>query len=92
MDECSNLTTLMPWCATQAFPSGVMEEARHERQGPLWRWTGLPGYLEPTEGETNAPKANVNFTLYPYQKDMLAAMADNRFTIIATARQAGNFR
>jgi hypothetical protein len=31
----------------------------------------------------------VSFKLYPYQKQMLEAMADNRFTIIATARQAG---
>jgi hypothetical protein len=31
----------------------------------------------------------VGFTLYPYQKVMLETMADNRFTIIATARQAG---
>lgn len=31
----------------------------------------------------------VSFKLYPYQKEMLSSMADNRFTVIATARQAG---
>jgi hypothetical protein len=31
----------------------------------------------------------VSFKLYPYQKIMLDTMAHNRFTIIATARQAG---
>jgi hypothetical protein len=37
----------------------------------------------------NIDKGLVNFTLYDYQKEMLKSMADNRFTIIATARQAG---
>jgi hypothetical protein len=37
----------------------------------------------------NIDKGLVNFILYDYQKDMLTAMADNRFNIIATARQAG---
>jgi len=31
----------------------------------------------------------VNFNLYPYQKDMITSFADNRFSIITTARQAG---
>lgn len=31
----------------------------------------------------------VNFKLYPYQREMLDAMSNNRFTVIATARQAG---
>lgn len=37
----------------------------------------------------NIDKGLVSFKLYDYQKEMLASMADNRFTIIATARQAG---
>jgi hypothetical protein len=37
----------------------------------------------------NVDKGLMNFELYDYQKDMLMSMADNRFTIIATARQAG---
>lgn len=31
----------------------------------------------------------VNFSLYPYQKQMLVNFADNRFNIVTTARQAG---
>jgi hypothetical protein len=31
----------------------------------------------------------VNFKLYPYQREMLKTMSENRFTVIATARQAG---
>lgn len=31
----------------------------------------------------------INFKLYPYQKDMVRSFADNRFSIITTARQAG---
>lgn len=31
----------------------------------------------------------MNFILYDYQKEMLRSMKDNRFTVIATARQAG---
>ncbi|MGZ4850604.1 MAG: terminase large subunit domain-containing protein, partial [Candidatus Bathyarchaeia archaeon] len=31
----------------------------------------------------------VPFILYPYQKQMLLAMAENRFSIFATARQSG---
>ena len=31
----------------------------------------------------------VNFKLYPYQREMVTAMKENRFNIIATARQAG---
>lgn len=31
----------------------------------------------------------VSFIMYPYQRDMLASMAENRFSIFATARQAG---
>jgi hypothetical protein len=34
-------------------------------------------------------KGLVNFILYDYQKEMLKSMQNNRFTIIATARQAG---
>jgi hypothetical protein len=37
----------------------------------------------------NIDKGLVNFKLYPYQKEMIQSMADNRFSIIATARQAG---
>jgi len=37
----------------------------------------------------NIDKGLVSFTLYDYQKEMLKSMADNRFTVIATARQAG---
>lgn len=37
----------------------------------------------------NIDRGLVNFVLYDYQKDMLKSMQDNRFTIIATARQAG---
>jgi Terminase large subunit, T4likevirus-type, N-terminal/Terminase RNaseH-like domain len=37
----------------------------------------------------NVDRGLVNFILYDYQKTMLQAMAENRFNIIATARQAG---
>lgn len=37
----------------------------------------------------NIDKGLVNFKLYDYQKDMVTSFADNRFSIIATARQAG---
>ena len=37
----------------------------------------------------NIDKGLVSFKLYDYQKEMLRSMADNRFNIIATARQAG---
>ena len=37
----------------------------------------------------NVDKGLVNFTLYPYQKEMLKSFANNRFNIITTARQAG---
>jgi len=37
----------------------------------------------------NVDKGLINFTLYDYQKEMLKSMFDNRFTVIATARQAG---
>ena len=37
----------------------------------------------------NIDKGLVQFKLYGYQKEMLQSMADNRFNIIATARQAG---
>jgi len=37
----------------------------------------------------NIDKGLVPFKLYDYQKEMLQSMADNRFNIIATARQAG---
>jgi hypothetical protein len=37
----------------------------------------------------NIDKGLVSFKLYDYQKEMLQSMADNRFNIIATARQAG---
>lgn len=37
----------------------------------------------------NVDKGLISFVLYDYQKKMLRSMADNRFTIIATARQAG---
>lgn len=31
----------------------------------------------------------INFKLYDYQKEMITSMAENRYTVIATARQAG---
>jgi hypothetical protein len=37
----------------------------------------------------NVDRGLVNFILYPYQKEMLKSMQENRFNIIATARQAG---
>lgn len=37
----------------------------------------------------NVDKGLVNFKLYPYQKEMLRAFANNRFNIVTTARQAG---
>jgi hypothetical protein len=37
----------------------------------------------------NVDKGLVSFILYDYQKEMLKSMQQNRFTIIATARQAG---
>ena len=37
----------------------------------------------------NINEGLVPFTLYPYQKRMLKAFADNRFNIVTTARQAG---
>jgi len=37
----------------------------------------------------NIDKGLVNFKLYPYQKEMLTAFANNRFNIVTTARQAG---
>jgi hypothetical protein len=37
----------------------------------------------------NVDEGLVNFKLYDYQKEMLMSMADNRMSIIATARQAG---
>lgn len=37
----------------------------------------------------NVDRGLVNFELYDYQKEMLKAMAENRFNIFATARQAG---
>lgn len=37
----------------------------------------------------NIDKGLVSFKLYDYQKDMLRSFANNRFSIIATARQAG---
>ena len=37
----------------------------------------------------NVDRGLVNFILYDYQKEMLRAMQQNRFNIIATARQAG---
>jgi len=37
----------------------------------------------------NVDRGLINFKLYDYQKKMLTSMMDNRFTIIATARQAG---
>ena len=37
----------------------------------------------------NIDKGLVSFKLYDYQKEMLQSMAENRFNIIATARQAG---
>jgi len=37
----------------------------------------------------NIDRGLVSFKLYDYQKDMLRSMQDNRFNIIATARQAG---
>jgi hypothetical protein len=37
----------------------------------------------------NIDRGLVSFKLYDYQKEMLKSMQDNRFNIIATARQAG---
>lgn len=37
----------------------------------------------------NVDKGLVSFKLYDYQKDMLLSMQQNRFNVIATARQAG---
>jgi hypothetical protein len=37
----------------------------------------------------NIDKGLMNFNLYPYQHEMLNTMAENRYTIIATARQSG---
>jgi hypothetical protein len=37
----------------------------------------------------NIDRGLVNFKLYDYQKEMLESFANNRFNIIATARQAG---
>lgn len=37
----------------------------------------------------NINKGLVNFVPYPYQENMLKTMADERYTVIATARQAG---
>lgn len=37
----------------------------------------------------NLDKGLINFDLYPYQKKMVDSMLDNRYTVIATARQAG---
>lgn len=37
----------------------------------------------------NINKGLVNFVPYPYQEEMLKTMADERYTVIATARQAG---
>jgi len=37
----------------------------------------------------NIDSGLVSFKLYDYQKDMIRSMQDNRFNIIATARQAG---
>jgi hypothetical protein len=37
----------------------------------------------------NVDKGLISFKLYPYQKEMLKSMADNRYTVIGTARQAG---
>jgi len=37
----------------------------------------------------NIDKGLVSFKLYDYQKEMIRSFADNRFNIVATARQAG---
>ena len=37
----------------------------------------------------NINKGLINFIPYPYQENMLKTMADERYTVIATARQAG---
>jgi len=37
----------------------------------------------------NIDRGLVNFVPYPYQEQMLRTMADERYTVIATARQAG---
>ena len=37
----------------------------------------------------NINQGLVNFILYPYQREMIRNMTDNRFNIITTARQAG---
>lgn len=37
----------------------------------------------------NVDKGLIPIDLYPYQRDMLTSLAENRFTIVATARQAG---
>ena len=37
----------------------------------------------------NVDRGLIPIDLYPYQQDMLTSLAENRFTIVATARQAG---
>jgi hypothetical protein len=37
----------------------------------------------------NIDRGLINFKLYDYQKDMIKSFADNRFNVVATARQAG---
>ena len=37
----------------------------------------------------NIDRGLVSFKLYDYQKDMIRSFADNRFNVVATARQAG---
>ena len=37
----------------------------------------------------NVDEGLINFNLYDYQKEMIVSMYENRFTLLATARQAG---
>jgi hypothetical protein len=37
----------------------------------------------------NVDKGSQPFDMYPYQEEMIRSMAENRYTIVATARQAG---
>jgi len=64
------------------FDAEMIEEYLKCSQDPVY-------FTEKYMKIININEGLVNFTLYDYQKDMLRSMTDNRFTIIATARQAG---
>lgn len=48
-----------------------------------------PVYFIETYMKIIGDEGLVNFKLYPYQKEMILSFHDNRFSIVATARQAG---